>query len=121
VPTGTGIDSETLRQTLLARINQERTAAGVKPLALDPALGHVEHRPLERPGQRHRATLDDPLQRRAVEQAGDPERPQRSGQVAGGPALDPGQVEVRARVRYAELPTTGGAYDPPFWPRDRGF
>jgi len=40
-PAAPPIRPEALRQALLARVNQERSAAGVRPLALDPALDRV--------------------------------------------------------------------------------
>ncbi len=46
------VDPAVLRPALLARINQERAAAHVRPLALDPALGRVAQARAEEIGRR---------------------------------------------------------------------
>jgi uncharacterized protein YkwD len=46
------VDPAVLRPALLARINQERAAARVRPLALDPALGRVAQARAEEIGRR---------------------------------------------------------------------
>jgi uncharacterized protein YkwD len=46
------IDPEALRQVLLVRVNQERSAAGVRPLALDPTLDRVAQARAEEIGRR---------------------------------------------------------------------
>ena len=51
-PAAPPLDPAALRQSLLVRINQERTAAGARPLALDRGLGRVAQARAEEIGRR---------------------------------------------------------------------